>query len=146
MVGWYGVEGLSKTAGPSNCRVGGFLVLSETEGKFFCVLGQESGASLEIFRLAKCCGFDGYGGANGVTVAFVSAQTEDDRIADAIHCETQDSDLRRISIFEYDFQPAVAIEIGEREGPAIVAKIQSHHAGDIGKSAVAIVGKENVPL
>ena len=90
--------------------------------------------------------FDGHRGADCVAIAFLPAQTEGDRIADAIHRETQDSNLRRISILKHDFEPAVAIKVRQREGPAIIAKIQANHSRDVGKCAVSIVGKENIPL
>ena len=38
------------------------------------------------------------------------------------------------------------IEIGEGKGPAVIRKVQAKCAGDVGKSAVAVVVKENVAL
>ena len=135
-----------KAAGPSHSRSHGVLILSEAEKKFFGVLRQESRTSLKIFCLPKISCFDGYGAPIASRLLFVSAQTEGDRVADALHRETQDTYLRRIAILQHDFQPAVAVEIGERKSPAVVAKIQSHNTRDIRKCAVAIVGEENISL
>src|SRR5579864_1097244 len=140
------VESLGEAAGPSDCCPDGAPVLCQAKEKLLGVLRQKSGTSLDVLRLPQAPCFDCHCGADRVAIAFVSSQTQDDRVADTIHRETQDSNLLSISVLQNDFESTIAIEVGERKRSAVVSKIQSHHARNIGKRAIAIVGKKNVPF
>src|SRR6266496_1416341 len=140
------VERLREAAGPSDGRPYSTLILTDAEEEFFCMLGQKSRPRLQILCLAKGSGFDGDCGTDCIAVALVSSQTQSDRIADSIHRQAQDTDLRRRAILQNDPQPAIAIEVGERKCAAVIAKIQSHHAGDVGKCAIAIVCEKDISL
>ena len=56
----------------------------------------------------------------------------------------QEPQLRAVAVFEKHFLAAVMIEVGQREGAAILQKIQLHCAGDIGKCSVAIVRVKDI--
>src|SRR5438874_3416983 len=88
--------------------------------------------------------FNRYRRPNGVAVALDSAQPEGDCIAEVLQSIAQYPELRRISVFQNDFQTPVAVEIGKRERAAIVRQVQAHRAGNIRKRAVAIVYIEDI--
>ena len=47
--------------------------------------------------------------------------------------------MRGVAIFENHFEPAVVIDVGEREGPAVFKEIQPDGAGSLGECAVVVV-------
>src|SRR5215469_1703157 len=113
---------------------------TNTEEEFLGVLRQEAGASLKVFRLAMSFRFNGNGGADGVMIALLAAQSKGNRVADAIHYVAKNAELRRVAILENHFEVAIAVEVGKRKGASILEEIQSHHTGNVRERTVAIVG------
>ena len=63
-----------------------------------------------------------------------------------LHRVVQNPQLGGIAIFKNDLQPPVMVEIGEHKGAAVLGKVQPHRTRDLGKRAIAVVGKEDIPL
>ena len=58
----------------------------------------------------------------------------------------QQAQLRSIAVLQKHFLPAVMIEIGQGERPAIFQEIEIHGAGNIGKCSIPIVRVEDIAL
>ena len=84
--------------------------------------------------------------ADGVPIALAAAQAESDRRSKILHHVLQKPQLRTVAIFQEHFQPAVMIEVGEGERPAILDKIQAHGARDVRECSIPIVRIEDIPL
>src|SRR5438445_9266865 len=91
-------------------------------------------------------GFDGYRSPDRIAVAFPPAQAEGDRIAKILHGVAQNPQLRRVSVFQDDFQSTVLVQVGEYKRATVLKKVQSNCAGDFRERAVVIIHVENVPL
>ena len=77
---------------------------------------------------------------------FVSLQAEGDGMAELRYRVMQNAQLRRIAIFQNDFEPAVMVDVGEGEGAAVFREVEVDRAGDFGECAVAIVGEHHIPF
>src|SRR5262249_23617720 len=118
------VETLHQSAGPANCSAHKISRLSDSKENLLCMLRKKSRSSLKIFCLLATLHFDHDCGTNRIPIAFLAAQTEGDRIADSLHAVAQQSDLRRITVFQQNFDSAVVIEIGKCEGAAVIRKVE----------------------
>src|SRR5580700_947679 len=87
-----------------------------------------------------------YSGADRIAVAFLPAQSDGHGVANILHRVAQNPELRPIPVFEDHFQTPVVVEVGEREGSAIVGKVQSRNARDVGKRTIVVIHVENVSL
>ncbi len=101
---------------------------------------------MEILRLPMSFSFDRYPRADGIAVAFFSAQSECDRVANVLHRVAQNPELRPVPVFEDNFQTSIVIEVGERERAAVVGKVQSGKARHVGKRPIVVIQIEDVPL
>ena len=108
------------------------------------MLREKAGARLNVFRLAEVAGVYGDACADGVAIAFGTAQTEADGIAEVRHGVLQNPELRTGAILQNDFKTAIVIQIGQSKGAAVVEKIEAGNAGDVGEGAVAVVNVEDV--
>ncbi len=140
------LEGLGEAAGPANRRPDLAIGVAQAKEKFLGVLRQESGARLEVFGLTKVPDFNGNSGADRIAITFLPAQAECDGVADLFHRIAQDPQLRRVPVLQNDFESPVVVDVGQGERPAVIRKVQAHSARDVRKSAVAVVGVENISL
>ncbi len=140
------LEGLREAAGPANRRPDLAIGVAHAKEKFLGVLRQESGARLEIFGLAKVTNFNGHSGADRVAITLLSAQAECDGVANLFHGIAQHPQLRRVPVLENDFESPVVVDVGQGERAAVIRKIQGRSARDVRKSAVAVVGVEDISL
>src|SRR5437879_6048004 len=91
-------------------------------------------------------GFDCYRSADRIAIACLSAQTEGYRLPDLLHRVAQDPKLRRVAVFQDDFQSSILVQVSECKCSAVLKKIQSHSSRDFRKRAVMVVRVENIPL
>src|ERR1700720_1598056 len=70
------LKNLGQPAWPANCGAHRSLESAYSKEELLGVLGQKSGASLKIFRLAVRASFHGQGGADGVAIALRSAEAK----------------------------------------------------------------------
>ncbi len=66
-----------------------------------------------------------------IAIRFRSPQLKRNRVVRSRAVVLQNSHLRTQAVLENDVRPSVAVEIGDREGAAVVRKIQSAHAREI---------------
>ncbi len=116
------LEGLGEAAGPAHRGADRALYGSQSKEKFLAVLRQKARACLQISGLAMASGFDGHRGADRVAIAFLAAQAEYDAVAKVFHRVAQHAQLRRVPVFQDDFEPPVVVEVGQHEGAAVVGK------------------------
>ena len=69
--------------------------------------------------------------ADGIAVRFHAAQPESDRSACCAAVVLEDADLRAQAALEHQVEVAVAIEIGDGEGAAVVGEIEAADAGEV---------------
>src|SRR5581483_6614219 len=122
------LEILCQAARPSYGRIHSFQILSQPKVKILGMLRQEPGTGLHILRLPERAFDDTDGCSDAVAIALVSPQAEGDGVAQMLHGIAQDAQLGSIPVLENNLDPAVAIEIGQSEGAAVVAEIQSGYA------------------
>ncbi len=101
---------------------------------------------MQTARLSARFGFHRNRGADGVAIAVSATETKSDRRRKVLHHILQEAQLRTIAIFQENFQPAIMIEIGEGEGPAILEEVQTHGARNVRKRAIAVVCVEDIAL
>src|ERR1700728_4779449 len=121
-------------------------MFAHPEKKFLGVLRQKARTSLQILGLLETAGFYRHGSPDSIAVASGSAKADGDRIPYAFHYRWQNPDLRCVPVFQDDFESPVAVEVRESKGPAVVAKIQSYHSGNIGEGSISIVREKNISL
>ena len=90
--------------------------------------------------------FDCYRSTDRIAITLLPAQAEGDRLSDALHRVTQDSQLRGIPVFQDDFQSSIPVQVGKRKRPAVLKKIQSHSPRDFRECSVVIIRVKNIPL
>ena len=110
------------------------------------MLRQESGTGLQVFGLTMGSGLDCHRGADRIAIAFLSAQTDSDGVANIFHRIVQHAQLRRVPVFQDDFEPPVVVQVGENKRTAVVREVQTDCTGDFGKRAIPVIGIENVSL
>src|SRR5690242_1135929 len=111
---------LHQPAGPANGNMYRFLGLPEAEENFLTMLREESGAGLQLACLLPHVGAQGDNCADPIAIAPSAAQSESDGWRQRQHYIAQHAKLRSIAILQEYFQPAIVIEIGQREGPAVL--------------------------
>ena len=57
---------------------------------------------------------------------------------------SQSEQEQAIAVLQQDLLAAIVIEVGEREGAAVLKAVKARYVGDFGKGAVAVVGEEHV--
>ena len=73
-------------------------------------------------------------------------QTKRNRRRQILHHILQHPQLRSVAILQEHFEPAIVIEIGERERSAVFDEVHAHRGRDVGKCSIPIVGIENISL
>src|SRR5579863_212486 len=111
-----------------------------------CWTAKENRSRLERACLASGRGFYRDYRADRVAVAFRPTKAKTDCGGQLLHHIFKNPQLRGIAVLQEHFLAAVVVKIGERESAAILDKIQTHRAGNIGKRAIPIVGVEHIPL
>ena len=101
---------------------------------------------LKIFCLAKFSRLDGNCCTDRVAIALCTLQAEADGVSSFVHDVAQNPNLRCVAIFEDDFKTAVVVQVGEGERAAVIEKVESGNAGDIGKGSIMIIAIEHIPL
>src|ERR1700730_245146 len=124
------LESLREPAGPADRGADSALDLSDPKEKFLAVLGQKSGAGLQVSGLPMSTRFDHYCSPDRIAVAFCSAQAECDRVANVLDCVAQYAKLRCVSVLEDNFQPPVVVQVGQDKCAAVIRKVQSGCARD----------------
>ena len=84
-------EDLTESTGPANGGADRCFDFPDSEEELLGVLGEESGTGLKVFGLTMASGFDCHCGADGIAIAFLSAQTECDGVANIFHRIVQDA-------------------------------------------------------
>ena len=137
---------LYQAARPTNRCVHGALGVAEAEEHILAVLGKKAGTGLQHARLAAGAAFNGHGGSDGVAIALGAAQSKCNRRWQIARGVLQQPELRSIAILQDYFEAAIMIEIGEREGAAILDEIKPHHGGGVRKRSIAIVHIKDIAL
>jgi len=144
MIAWNIFKRLRRTVGPADGCGQRFRGSAQAEEELLGMLREKAGTRLNVFRLAEVAGVYGDACADCVAIAFGTAQTEADGIAEVRHCVLQYPELRTGTIFQNDFKAAVVVQIGQSEGAAVVEKIEAGNPGEIGERSIGVVCVENV--
>ena len=85
MVGRQVFELLRESAGPADISAYSGDGIADSKRKFFGVLSEEAGTSLQVLCLAKGAGLDGDSGSDCIAIAFVAVEAERDGLSDVLH-------------------------------------------------------------
>src|SRR5258708_688886 len=135
---------MDQRAWPADRRSHRAFGLSQSEEYFFAVLGKKSRSGLKHAGLPARSGLHRDRGTDRISIAFAAAQTESDRWRKFLRHILQEPQLGTIAVLQKHFQPAIVVEVSERECPAILDKIHAYRARDVGKRSIPVVRIEDI--
>src|SRR5690348_14534869 len=120
--------------------------MAEAEENFLTVLRAKSRTRLQKLHLAHTAGLHDDPRPYRITVAFAPAQAERDSTSDPLRDVTQYAKLRPGAVLQKNLQPPIVVKIRQREGPAVVNKIESDRSCCFRECAIAVIRVKSVPL
>ena len=149
-------EGLCSSRWPVDSQRDDAFTRAEPEQQLFRVLRQESRSRLDGLRPAHAIGFDGDARPNRIAIALDAGEPDRQRrrtravpppgvrVAKSFR-KTRSCGAWRAAI-THEVLVAIAIEVEQRERPAVLIEVEPERAGDLVEAAVTVVPQEHVPL
>ena len=125
-------EHLRVARGPEDRELRKTVARAQTDHQLLRMLREESGPALQDAGLVDTIGLDRHPRADRVSVAPGPHQAQGDRRRPRLEVVSEDAKLRRLpGGHHYEIRIALAVDVEDRERPAILVEIEADRSGDL---------------